>query len=51
MFSYKIFDDQGRTLIFASYSQAAFKAEVRRLTAEGKPVNQHNGSIRTNVGA
>lgn len=49
LFTYKIYDDFGRNLIFVSYSQAAFKAEVRRLEFEGKPVNQHNGAIRTNT--
>ena len=48
-FIYRLYDDFGRNLIFATYSQAAFKAEVRRLEADGKPVNRHNGAIRTNT--
>jgi hypothetical protein len=49
LFTYRIYDDFGRNLIFVSYSQAAFKAEVRRLELEGKLVNQPNGAIRTNT--
>ena len=49
MESYKIFDNYGKDLIFASYSQSKFKEKIRELESRGVVVNGTDSPIRTNV--
>ena len=49
MESYKIFDNYGKDLIFASYSQSEFKRKVRELEYRGVVVNGTDSPVRANV--
>ena len=49
MESYKIFDNYGKDLIFASYSQSKFRKKVRELGSRGVIVNGADSPARTNV--
>jgi len=49
MESFKIFDNYGKDLIFASYSQSKFRKKARELESRGVVVNGADSPIRTNV--
>jgi len=49
MFTYKIYDDHGRNLIFATQSFEKFMVEYHRLESMGVTINEHGGIIRANV--
>jgi len=49
MFTYKIYDDHGRNLIFATQSFPKFMAEYHRLESIGTTINARGGNIRANV--
>jgi hypothetical protein len=49
MFTYKIYDDHGRNLIFATQSFTKFMVEYHRLESIGVTINEHGGIIRANV--
>ena len=49
MESYKIFDNHGKDLIFASFSQSKFRKKVRELESKGIILNGADSPIRTNV--
>tara|TARA_R110001632_G_scaffold36889_1_gene93228 strand:+ start:974 stop:1144 length:171 start_codon:yes stop_codon:yes gene_type:complete len=46
MESYKIFDNYGKDLIFASYSQSKFRKKVRELESKGVVINGADSPIR-----
>jgi hypothetical protein len=49
MFTYKIYDNYGKTLVFATQSFAKFMVEYHRLESMGAAVNTQGGIIRANV--
>jgi hypothetical protein len=49
MFTYKIYDNYGKDLIFATQSFAKFMVEYHRLESTGTAVNAKGGIIRANV--
>jgi hypothetical protein len=49
MFTYKIYDNYGKDLIFVTQSFAKFMVEYHRLESMGIAVNTKGGIIRANV--
>ena len=49
MFTYKIYDNYGNNLIFATQSFEKFMVEYHRLESMGVTINEHGGIIRANV--
>jgi len=49
MFTYKIYDNHGKDLIFATQSFAKFMVEYRRLESTGVTLNEHGGTLQANV--
>jgi len=49
MESYKIFDNYGKNLIFASYSRSKFQEKVRELESKNVVLNGADSPMCTNV--